>query len=133
MGYQSSLHLVDVRIKAESVERLRGMLNAGKVRIPRQVRFFFDRIVLDPDNFLVFKAGEEGVDAYEPDDEGTVPALSGKWYEAADIAAWPRQHCETGGRIVLHSQEGDGTAWGWEFDGRGRMRSLELRPVGKWV
>jgi len=34
--------------------------------------------------------------------------------------------------MVLHSVEVDGCAWGWEFDGKGRMRYLELTPVGKW-
>jgi YD repeat-containing protein len=62
-----------------------------------------------------------------------VPALHGKWYEDEQIASWLKLHSEKGGRVVLHSVEADGEAWGWEFDGRGRMRALALRPAGKWV
>jgi len=96
-------------------------------------RFFLERIALDSEGFLLLKAGGDGRDPYEPDaDDGTVPALVGKWYEAERIAGWLKQRCEKGGRIVLHSVEADGQAWGWEFDGQGRMRDLVLKPVGKW-
>jgi len=36
------------------------------------------------------------------------------------------------GQIVLHSSEGDGLAWGWEFDGKGGMEYFQLDPVGRW-
>ena len=80
-----------------------------------------------------FKASADGLDPYVPDeDDGTVPALHGKWYEAERFARWLRRHSEKGGRMILHSIEADGEAWGWEFDGRGRMRRLSLARVGKW-
>jgi hypothetical protein len=133
MGYESCLHLVNVKIKAESVSRVKCKLSRKSSRGDDPLRFFFERAVMDSSNFLVFKASEDGHDPYAPDEEeGDVPALYGKWYEAESIAAWLRQHSEKGGRIVLHSIEGDGNAWGWEFDGRGRMRQLVLKPVGKW-
>ena len=132
MGYESSLHLIDVKIKAESVPAVRQALKTGKSRKTSPLWFFFERATVDSCGFLAFKGSEDGEDPYVPDEDGTVPALYGKWYEAERIAAWLKQHCEKGGRIVLHSIEADGAAWGWEFDGRGRMRALELRPVGKW-
>jgi len=133
MGYQSCLHLVGVKIKDESVSRVKRKLSRGTSRSDDPLRFFFGRAYLDSKGFLSFKASEHGHDPYVPDEEeGDVPALYGKWYEAESIAVWLRQHSEKGGRMVLHSIEGDGNAWGWEFDGRGRMRELGLRPVGKW-
>jgi hypothetical protein len=133
MGYESCLHLVDVKIKAESVSRVKRKLSGRTSRSRAPLRFFMERAVLDSGGFLVFKASEDGHDPYVPDEEdGTVPALYGKWYEAESIAVWLSQHSEKGGRIVLHSIEADGNAWGWEFDGRGRMRELVLKPVGKW-
>jgi hypothetical protein len=133
MGYESSLHLVGVKIKDESIQLVRAMLKTGKVRVPSPLRFFLERVVLGSDNFLAFKASEDGSDPYVPDEEeGTVPALHGKWYEAELFATWLKQHSEKGGRIILHSLEADGAAWGWEFDGRGRMRPLGLRQIGKW-
>ena len=55
-----------------------------------------------------------------------MPARYGKWDEAGQFAAWLKHHSEEGGRIVLHSIEADGEAWGWEFDGHGKMRELSL-------
>lgn len=133
MGYESSLHLIDVKIKAESVSVVKRALKTGKSRKNSPLRFFFERAMLDSGGFLAFKGSEDREDPYVPDEEeGTVPALYGKWYKAERIAALLKQHCEKGGWIVLHSIEADGEAWGWEFDGRGRMRALGLRPVGKW-
>jgi hypothetical protein len=97
------------------------------------LRFFLERAVLDSGGFLTFKASKDGHNPYVPDEEdGTVPALYGKWSDAESIARWLRLHSEKGGRAVLHSVEADGEAWGWEFDGQGRMRALGLRPIDKW-
>ena len=133
MGYWSSLHLIGVKIKAESVPVVKRVLKARKGRGLSRLRNFMDLVVLDGEGFLAFEASEDGDDPYVPDEEdGTVPALYGKWHEDEHVAVWIRQHCEKGGQIILHSIEADGAAWGWEFDGRGRMRALGLRPVGKW-
>src|ERR1019366_898917 len=123
MGYESTLHLIDIKVKRESVPVVRRILKSRKGRaIKSDLQIFLDRAVLDTEGFLSFKASENGYDPYVPDEDGTVPALSGKWYEDKSIAKWLRQHSEKGGRIVLHSNEADGEAWGWEFDGRGKMR-----------
>ena len=133
MGYRSSLHLIGVKIKPESVPVVKRALESRKGRGLSRLREFMDRAVLDSAGFLAFKASEDGDDPYVPDEEdGTVPALFGKWNEDERFAAWIRQHCEKGGRIILHSVEADGEAWGWEFDGRGKMRALGLRHIGKW-
>jgi hypothetical protein len=130
MGYESSLHLINVNIKAESAAEVTRVLKTRRGRGLAPIRYFLEKAVLDSDGFLVFKSSEDGLDPYVPDaDDGTVPALYGKWYE---IASWLKQYSEKGGRIVLHSIEADGDAWGWEFDGRGRMRKLTLRSTGKW-
>jgi hypothetical protein len=134
MGYESTLHLIDVKIKAEAVpEVTRALADPGK-RGTTRFAYILERALLDRDGFLVFKASEDGPDPYDPDEEdSTVPALYGKWYGAEHFARWLSRHCEREGRIVLHSIEADGCAWGWEFDGRGRMRALDLVPVGKWT
>ena len=132
MGYESSLHLIDVKIKAESAAEVTRLLKTRRGRGLASIRYFLEKIVLDSDGCFAFKSSEDGLDPYVPADDGTVPALYGKWYEAEQIANWLKQYSEKGGRIVLHSIEADGNAWGWEFDGRGRMRELTLRPIGKW-
>lgn len=89
--------------------------------------------MIDSAGFLCFRASKDGHDPYVPFDDGTVIALYGKWYVAEEIASWLKHHSEKDGRIVLHSIEGDGDAWGWEFDGKGKMRGLQLCSVGKWI
>jgi len=132
MGYESILYLIDVRIKPESAAMVTRALANPTMRGTLRISDILDRVVIDSGGFLAFSASEDGDDQYVPDeDDGTVPALSGKWYEAEDLARWLRRYCD-GGRIVLHSAEGDGDAWGWEFDGKGRMRALALVPTGKW-
>jgi len=133
MGYESSLHLIDVKIKPASISLFKRALQTKKGRGLKYLRDFLDRALLDSDGFLAFRASDDGLDPYVPDEQdGTIPALYGKWYEAERFAAWLKCYSEKGGRIVLHSIEADGEAWGWEFDGRGRMRALRLRSTGKW-
>lgn len=133
MGYWSALHLIDVKIKAASLSEFERAVRNRERRADGSLRFFLERAVLDTGGFLEFRASEDGLDPYAPcEDDNTVPALYGKWYQAEKVASWLKKHVEKGGRIVLHSVEADGEAWGWEFDGRGRMRALALRSIGKW-
>jgi hypothetical protein len=133
MGYESSLHLIDVKIKPASVGPVSRTLKTPAGRGTIRLRHFLERAVIDCEGFLQFKGSEDGGDPYVPDaDDGTVPAVYGKWYDAERFARWLKRHSARGGRIVLHSIEGDGNAWGWEFDGRGRMRPLHLRSSGRW-
>lgn len=54
---------------------------------------------------------------------------AGKWYRSEELAEWLAGLCEPGGRVLQCTQEGAGGAWGWEFDGTGRIRSLALVEV----
>ena len=133
MGYWSVLHLIGVKIKKESIPVVNRELSAQKGGGWSDLSCFLERAIIDGGGFLSFTASEDGHDPYVPDeDDGTVPAIYGKWYEAENIADWLKQHSEEGGRIILHSLEADGEAWGWEFDGKGRMRELQLREVSEW-
>jgi hypothetical protein len=132
MGYESELHLIDVKIRLSSLPSLLRTLKGEKARRPARLNSYFDLLVVDEDGFLRFKASKDRWDPYVPDEEGTVPALLGKWYDAEQFARWLKRYSEEGGRVVLHSAEADGEAWGWQFDGKGRMRSLYLVPCGKW-
>jgi hypothetical protein len=133
MGYESLLHLIDVKIKVASVPVVARALKTPGGRGTVRLASFFERAVIDSEGFLAFKADSDDSDPYVPDaDDGTVSAIYGKWYEAEHIARWLKRHSERGGRIILHSAEADGEAWGWEFDGKGRMRQLSLRPKGNW-
>jgi hypothetical protein len=132
MGYESSFHLVDLKIKPESIPIVSKILTTLRGRGIARIKTFLENVVIDNSGFLVFKASRDGHDPYSPFDDGTVPALYGKWHEGEHIAHWVKHYAEKGGRMVFHSIEADGEAWGWEFDGKGRMRPLALKPSGKW-
>jgi hypothetical protein len=133
MGYETALHLIDLKIKDESRPIVRKALDTKKGRGLRPLVSFLEEAFLHDDGFLYFKSTGRYVSPYEPDDDdGTVTVLVGKWYGAEKIAQWLKLHSEKGGRLIQHSYEADGAAWGWEFDGRGRLRELALCSVGKW-
>jgi hypothetical protein len=133
MGYETALHLIDVKIKEESLPKVKKALQTKKGRGLGQLVYFLEEAYLSDDGFLWFKSTGRFDSPYVADeDDGTVPVLAGKWYEAEKIAEWLKLHSEKGGRLIQHSCEADGAAWGWEFDGRGRLRELALCSVGKW-
>jgi hypothetical protein len=133
VGYLSSFHLVDVKIKEDCLEIVNDALSIQNGDESSELEYFQERAVLDSDNFLCFTPHEDGSDPYEPcEDDGTIPAIYGKWYDGEELASWLKQYCEEGGKMIFHSIEGDGDAWGWEFDGQGSMRDLQLCSVGEW-
>jgi hypothetical protein len=130
MGYVTRLHLLDVRIKEDCLEKVRKKIEGHVNEKNDTLQFFLESIVITSGGFLAFKA--TGDDAYSPDDEGTVPTLDAKWHDDEKIAKWLRQVCEAGGMIVQHSLEADGVAYGWEFNGKGKMRKLQMMTTAKW-
>ena len=133
MGYATTLHLINVSIRQESLPVVRKALKTKKGRGLRPIAAFLEEAFLPDDGILGFKSTGSYESPYVPnEDDGTVPALTGKWYESEQIAEWLKLHSEKGGRVIQHSCEGDGAAWGWEFDGRGRLRVLALCSVGRW-
>lgn len=133
MSYETSLHLVDVKIKDESVAIVKKALKSKKGRGLGPLKYFLEEAFLPDDGFLCFKPTGRYDTPYEPDPgDGTVLVLEGKWYESDKIAEWLKLHSEKGGRLIQHSSEADAQAWGWEFDGRGRLRELGLCSVGRW-
>jgi hypothetical protein len=132
VGYDTALHLNDVKIKSSSVPDVKRALANPDGRGLKKICGFLEQAVIDEDGFLTFRASDEYLTPYDPGDDGTVPALIGKWYESEKIAGWLKRHSEKGGRLINHSCEGDGEAWGWEFNGRGKMREIGLGYAGKW-
>jgi hypothetical protein len=133
MSYETALHLIKVKIKDKSLPIVKKALQTKKVRGLRPLVSFLGEAFLPDDGYLCFKSTGRYDSPYAPDeDDETVPVLVGKWYESEQIAEWLKLHSEKGGRVIQHSCEADGAAWGWEFDGRGRLRELALCSVGKW-
>ncbi len=133
MGYESALHLIDIKIRKELVPEVQKAIATWKEKKNPEMECFLECAAIDAQGFLAFKLQEDGLDLYEPcEGEDTVPARIGKWRSPESIANWIKQLTEEGGRIVFHSAEADGAAWGWEFDGKGHMRALALVSCGEW-
>ena len=60
-------------------------------------------------------------------------AKDAKWRGEEIIADWLKEYSSAGGKIIFQSQEGDGVVWGYEFNGKGKLRLLKLKSVGKWI
>jgi hypothetical protein len=133
MGYRTARYLVDVKIKSDSIPVVRKAIETKKGKGLARLKHFLEIAYLADDDLLCFRPTEEYTSPYSPmEGDGSVPAIEGKWYESEDIAKWLKLHSEKGGQLIQHSCEGDGAAWGWEFDGKGRLRSLALCSMGKW-
>lgn len=137
MGYHTALHLIDIRIKDTSVPTVKKALETKSGRGLRHISSFLEEVHLRGDRFLYFRSNAEYDDDCDDQDissetVATVPVSVGRWYRSEAIAEWLKLHCEKGGRLIHHSCEEDGEAWGWEFNGRGKLRELSLSPVGRW-
>ena len=132
MGKRNSLQMVNVVIKADSVPIVNLALKTGKGPGLTPIRYFLSRAIIDCQGTLIFKESEDAEDPYCSFDDGTTIALFGTWDEHEKIASWVKLHSEKGGKMVLFSYDGDGAAWGWEFDGKGRMRELQYRNIMKY-
>jgi hypothetical protein len=67
MGYESTLHLIDVKIKAESIRVVTRVLANPGTRGTNRFAYFLEQAVIDSEGFLVFKASKDGLDPYVPD------------------------------------------------------------------
>jgi hypothetical protein len=132
MGYYTALHLLDMKIKIESIPIITNILETGKGRGITHIKYFFDVIAIGDDGVLHL-INKYNMDSYgHSRKNGTAIALDGKWYDCEEFAHWLKPHCEKGGRIIEHSREGDGNAWGWEYDGKGGLKYFQLDHYGTW-
>lgn len=108
-------------------------IETGKREGVNKIQHFIDEITIDGDGFLQCKPFDHYGNLYDPcEDDGHVPAPQDKWRESEAIARLVCQHSEEVGIIVHHSDEGDGAAVGWEFDGISNMRKRMVCAIGNW-
>lgn len=131
MGYETSLQLINVKFDPARRAELEHRLQSPE-KEPSRVSEFLDLIGLTSDGRIEFEVRRDPdlVYSFEADEEGFTQAAIGKWSDAEPIARWLAQACVSG-EVILHSMEGDGDAFGWEFK-NGRIRYLELGPSGPW-
>jgi len=127
MGNRTIIQLVNVKIKKESMPLIARALRSKKGGVPANIQRFLDVMTMDDEGILhlnrvAFNFSSYGV----PEDDVTSDRQSGVWYFIGDLAAWLKSHCEMGGRIIEHSEDSSGTAWGWEFDGKGGVSYFKI-------
>jgi hypothetical protein len=133
VGKRNSLELIDIKIKIDSVPVVNAALKLRMGPELAPIKNFLSHVMITDDGFLSFKANKnENDDRYFSFEDGSTPAFFGIWDEHEKIASWVKLHSEKGGKMVLFSLNGDGAAQGWEFNGKGKMRELQYRYLGKW-
>ncbi len=130
MSYYTELVLA-VGIREDKLEEAREALAQAPVYNSIGLNMFLETVEIT-DTFEFKARGHNFTTDYDPDDEGLVPALSGKWRDFDDIAAWLAKYADDEGRLLVHSEEGDGWDVGYEFDGKGNFRMLALQPIEHW-
>jgi len=132
MGYETSLQLVGVEIDPRHRPEIEAAIRKAARSENDALQLFLRWLGITSDGTLAFRAAckRDFVLPQCPDYEGCVSVTIGKWRRPEEIGEWPCTHCSSG-RLILHRLEGDGAAFGWEFES-GRIRHLELRPVGRW-
>lgn len=132
MGYESILTLVGISIAPADRARVKKLLAEQRKADKNAFDGLFQFVALTSENRLEFcrKKLPMPEESELPDEEGFVRSAVGKWPSIEKFADWLSRNGFKGS-VVLHSREGDGAAWGWEFEGA-RMRYLELRPAGRW-
>lgn len=102
------------------------------------LRMFIDLVQLLPEGrsggALHFRStGHSFWSDYDVDEDyGTVDALNATWSDTPEIASWLAPFVDEDSRIIFHSLELDGADFAYEFDGNGKYRYLEYRPLSKW-
>ena len=71
---------------------------------------------------------------FDVTDDGSIEFgdYNAKFYKDSQFAEWLKEFCSEG-TITFDGE--DETGWGYEFDGKGRLRLLEKAfiPKGKWL
>ena len=132
MSYYTELLLL-ARVRKDNRAEVRKELKNPPNYEEPELRYFLSILNIRDTGTLNFKCDEETDTEYCEDDEGTVDAVKGKWYGIDPIVQWLAQRVDRNSRMIFHSLEADGGSFGYEFDGRGKMRYLELKPTTGWA
>lgn len=132
MGYWTTLSITGVRFSKRDAARVQRDLKAWRRFKTPDMMIFLSNAALTAGNCLCFDYNSDYKGDYPlgPDENQCTPAMDGKWSGDEQIARWIASH-QGHGSISFHSLEGDGMAWMFEFDGKGRYRRHELSPA-RW-
>ena len=131
MSFQTELLLM-AGIRKEKLQEVHAELADPLKYKSEGLGMFLSLLAVTCVNTFHFKASGHPFDSeYCEDDEDLVQALKAPWCDPDDIAAWMARYANRRSRIQFHSLEADGLEFGYEFDGKGHYRCLELRPLTK--
>ncbi len=113
MGYFTRMDLIEVAINPRYVRLVEDAIQ-GKKQKTKEFQYILKSLELDPEGYLQWNWRK---DPYGPE---------GKFYACEEMVLWLRAYC-AGGIIAFWSQEGDGCAWVYEFDGEGGVSNCRPR------
>jgi len=105
MGYITRMDLIEVAIKPRHVHLVEDAIQ-GKAKKTKEFQYILASLEVDPDGYLQWDWRN---DHFGPE---------GKFYRCEEMVLLLRAYCAAG-IIAFWSQEGDGCAWAYEFDGEG--------------
>jgi hypothetical protein len=90
MGYETTLMLVGVAIDANRGDALQSLINTQTSTAKPGLAILFRQLAVTPDNTIEFRLRpkDDVPTDEEPDDEGYVSSVWGKWYEAEALAEY---------------------------------------------
>ena len=132
MSYYTEI-LILAGIRKDKLEEVQSELADPLKYDSDGLSMFLSLVAIAGESSFQFKASEHPFESeYCEDDEDFVGALKAPWSEPEDIAGWLARYADRDSRLHFHSLEADGLDFAYVFDGKGRFRDLELRPVGSW-
>jgi len=120
-------------IKERYIKRVSEELNNIPPYESGGLRMFLSVVALRYNLIRFRSTGHPFWSDYDVDEEdGYLDALNAPWYDPECIAQWLAQYAEDDSSILFHSLELNGSDFAYQFDGKGKFRYMELRPVGAW-
>jgi len=102
------MDLINVKVKPEHIEVVARAIG-GEEETAQGFQFMFESLGIDSEGVL-----------------SLVGEPVGKWSEEEMLAEWLGEYCSCG-FLAFWSEEGDGAAWAYEFDGVGGMNLCSAR------
>jgi len=121
-------------IKKESIKRVREELACIPPYESDGLRMLLSVLAIREDGYVCFQSTGHPFwsDNALDEEDGFVDSLNAPWRDVENIAQWLALHANKDSKIIFHSLEMDGVDFAYIFDGEGRYRYLEYRPVEKW-
>ena len=133
MSYYIELVLL-AKVRKDRQKQIKAELDHPPIYDAGGLASFVALLTMRDGGTLCFKSkGHPFWSDYDVDDEdGLLDALNAPWSDTEEIASWLARYVSSSSSIIFHSLELDGMDFSYNFDGKGKFRYMEYRPVRGW-